>query len=162
MLFFLTFRKMLTYMKCKRSELISHVETNCRHRAGERHTYTIAEASTQWSHLNWNGVLGRGRGRPQRMPSRASEWLLLVPSNPERSPPSLYPSRSSPSASQRSGIRRDKLFSALIAMGHDGFVSWDKEVGQGAGTDMWMGMELRSMWGMQQGHAGPSQRAAGS
>lgn len=58
LLFFLTFRKTLSYMKWKRSKLILHVEINCCHRAGGSQTYDIAQANTQWPYMNWNGVLG--------------------------------------------------------------------------------------------------------
>lgn len=93
-----------------------------------------------------------------------SEQELRVASfsalEPQQKPP--FPLTQARVVSQRSGIRRDKLFSALIAMGHQGSVSWDEEVGQRGGKGMWFRLELRSRSGTEQGHGGPSQRALGS
>lgn len=76
-------------------------------------------------------------------------------------PFSSHPSKCCPSVSQRSGIRRDMLYSVLIAMGQQGSISRVAEVGHGTRKGMWLRLEFRSRSETQQGHAGPSQRTLG-
>lgn len=77
-------------------------------------------------------------------------------------PVSSHQSECCPRVSQRSGIRRDVLYSVPIGMEHQRSLSLDEEVGLGTGKGMLLRLEFRSRSETEQGYAGPSQRVFGS